>query len=169
MGFSVIEDAHLRATIVFFALALERALVKKPTITGLAAVAFRAQGNSTRGGAIAISDTSRPGNRCFGVLGARCREALLRPPEEARGQRASLWRRRRALKTDSPRAFLAWASAAPAPQPPPFGASKRASLRGGLDSGSHSAQQHTGACSSAVGRGPSGGSLQRRAKMMVVL
>jgi hypothetical protein len=106
--------------------------------------------------AIAISDTSRPGNRCFGVLGARRREALLRPPEEARGQRASLWRRRRALKTDSPSAFLACrASAAPAPQPPLPVHQKCAPLRGGLDSGSHSAQQHTGACSSAVGRGPS--------------
>jgi hypothetical protein len=68
--------------------------------------------------AIAISETSRPGKRHFGLFGARRREALLRPPEEARGQRASLWRRRRALKTDSPSAFLAWASAAPAPQPP---------------------------------------------------
>jgi len=123
--------------------------------------------------AIAISDTSRPGNRCFGVLGARRREALLRPPEEARGQRASLWRRRRALKTDSPQRLFGLGQRSPGATAPPSGASKCAPLRGGLDSGSHSAQQHTGACSSAVGRGPIIAAapcrLQRRAKMMVVL
>ena len=57
-------------------------------------------------------------NGVLGVLGPRGRGALLRPPEDARGQRVSLWRRRRARKTASSSAFLAWASAAPAPQPP---------------------------------------------------
>jgi hypothetical protein len=68
--------------------------------------------------AIAISETSRAAKRHFGFFGPRRRDPLLRPPEEARGQRASLWRRRRALETATSSAFLAWASAAPAPQPP---------------------------------------------------